>query len=127
MTETLSRKVQNASAKLMEAWKQQNFDALNTLLHKDFQFVSNSVNGFRYNKMQWLEVAANKYKIYHYRSELLEMRETDGVVVSLSKMSLISSTSFNEQPNTYLVTDVWKNVSGSWKLLLRQPVLISSM
>ena len=125
MTETLSKKVQDSTVQLMEGWKKQDFEILNDLLHKNFQFVSTSVKGFRYNKMQWLDVAVNKYKIYHYRNELLELRETDGVVIALSRLTLLSSTSFNEQPNTYLVTDLWKNEHGSWKLLLRQPVLIS--
>jgi|SRR5689334_17025292 len=125
MTETLSKKVQSAIFQLMEAWKKHDFEVLNDLLHKNFQFVSSSVKGYKYNKMQWLDVAVNKYKIYHYRNELLEVKETDSLVISLSRLTLLSSTSFNEQTNTYLVTDVWKNDDGNWKLLLRQPVLIS--
>jgi len=125
MTETLSKKVQHATTQLMEAWKRKDFDLLNDLLHKDFHFVSTSIKGFKYNKLQWLDVAVNKYKIYHYRNEILQLRETDGVVITLSRLNLLSSISFNEQSNTYLVTDVWKYEQGNWKLLLKQPVLIS--
>ena len=124
MTETLSKKVQHSIAQLMEAWKKQDFEVLNELLHKNFQFVSTGVKGYKYNKMQWLDVAVNKYKIHHYRTELLDLKETDSLVISLSKLSLLSSISFNDQYSTYLVTDVWKNEHGNWKLLMRQPVLI---
>ncbi|HYJ38613.1 MAG TPA: nuclear transport factor 2 family protein [Chitinophagaceae bacterium] len=124
MTETKTRAVKHLSIQLMDAWKSQDFETLNLLLHKDFQFVSMQVSGYRYNKLQWLDVALNKYKIYHYRYDFLNLTESENVAVCVSRLSILSSVSFNEQSNNYLVTDVWKNSQGNWKILLRQPVLI---
>ena len=124
MTETKTRAVKHLSIQLMDAWKSQDFETLNVLLHKDFQFVSTQVSGYRYNKLQWLDVALNKYKIYHYRYDFLNLTESENVAVCVSRLSILSSVSFNEQSNNYLVTDVWKIEQGNWKILLRQPILI---
>ena len=124
MIETKATAVHNASIQLMEAWKKKDFEGLNDLLHKDFQFVSAHIQGWRYNKLQWLDVAINKYKVYHYRYEFLNFIESNCVGVSLSKLTLLSSVTFNNTPNHYLVTDVWKHDQNTWKLLLREPVLL---
>jgi hypothetical protein len=108
----------------MEAWKKSDYEAMNELLHKDFQFISTTVNGYRYNKMQWLEVAVNKYKVFHYRYEFLSSNDCEDLLVSLSKLTMLSSISFNGQPNKYLVTDVWKKENRLWKILLRQSELV---
>lgn len=124
MAQTRISSVQHASIQLMDAWKRRDFATLNDQLHKDFQFVSAHINGYRYNKLQWLEVALNKYKIFHFRYEFLNVTDTDDVAVCISRLHIISSVSFKEQPNSYLLTDIWKNALGTWKLFLRQPVLI---
>ena len=116
--------IQIASVQLMEAWKKKDFEVLNDLLHRDFQFVNAHIPGYRYNKLQWLEVAVNKYKLTHFKYEFLNLTETGAVTINLSKLSIISSATLNEQANVYLVSDVWQYEQPAWKLLLRQVVLI---
>jgi hypothetical protein len=124
MEDIIVKSVEHISRQLMEAWKKGDYEKMNDLLHKDFQFISTTISGYRYNKMQWLEVAINKYKIFHYKYEFLSIKESDDLVVSVSQLSMLSSTSFNGQTNKYLVTDVWKSENGLWKILLRQPELV---
>jgi hypothetical protein len=124
MIQTKTNSIQLASVQLMEAWKKNDFEVLNDLLHKDFQFVNAHVTGYRYNKLQWLEVAANKYKLSHFKYEFLTLTEADPVAINLSKLTIISSATINDQPNVYLASDVWKYEQSAWKLLLRQVVLI---
>jgi hypothetical protein len=124
MIEIKTKAIQSASIQLMEAWKKNDYEGMNDLLHKDFQFVSAHIRDFKYNKLQWLDVAMNKYKILHYRYEFLNLTESDCVTISISHLSILSSVSFKDRPNKYLVTDLWKNEQNAWKILLRQPVLI---
>ena len=124
MIQTKTNAIQHASMQLMEAWKKGDFGVLNDLLHKDFQFVNAHVPGYRYNKLQWLEVAVNKYKLSHFKYEFLNLTETDVVAVNLSKLTIISSATLSERPNLYLVSDVWIYEQRAWKLLLRQVVLL---
>jgi hypothetical protein len=108
----------------MESWKKNDYERMNDLLHKDFQFVSAHIKDFKYNKLQWLDVAINKYRILHYRYEFLSLTDSDCVTISISHLYILSSVSFKDRPNKYLVTDLWKNEQNTWKILLRQPVLI---
>ena len=124
MMHTKTNSIQIASVQLMEAWKKNDFEVLNDLLHKDFQFVNAHVTAYRYNKLQWLEVSVNKYKLTHFKYEFLNLTETDPLAINLSKLTIISSATLHEQPNVYLATDVWKYEQSAWKLLLRQAVLI---
>jgi len=124
MTETRINSIRRSSTDLMEAWKKNDFEILNNLLHKDFQFISAEIPGFRYNKMQWLEIAVNKYEVFEYRYEFLNISQSAFLTLQLSRLTMLTSVSFHEKPNRYLVTDVWKEEDNRWKLLLRQPVLL---
>jgi len=74
--------------------------------------------------MQWLEIAVNKYEVFEYRYEFLNISQSAFLTLQLSRLTILTSVSFHEKPNRYLVTDVWKEEDNRWKLLLRQPVLL---
>ena len=124
MIKSKTNSIQIASVQLMEAWKRNDFEVLNDLLHKDFQFVNAHINGYRYNKLQWLEVSVNKYKLTHFKYEFLNLTEVDSIAINLSKLTIVSSATINDESNVYLASDVWKQVESTWKLLLRQVVLL---
>jgi len=124
MIKTRASSIQIASVQLMEAWKRNDFEVLNDLLHKDFQFVNAHINGYRYNKLQWLEVSVNKYKLTHFKYEFLNLTEANSVAINISKLTIVSSATISDESNVYLASDVWMHAESAWKLLLRQVVLL---
>jgi hypothetical protein len=93
---------------------ERNVDALGALFHEKAVFVH---MGATMSKTQELEVI--KSGVIHYKTvEIQEasVRFIDKTAILLNKIRLVAVVSGNEVTNPFMVTEVYVQQSGAWKL-----------
>lgn len=113
-TDTQSREVLTLSGNLWKWMADKNADQLEALFHDNAMFVH---MGGAWGKKQ--EVGIIRSGMIHYKHADIKdtsVRFADNTAIVLTDMNLLAVVGGNEVTNHFMVTEVYANINGEWKL-----------
>lgn len=112
--DTQSREVLTLSGNLWKWMADKNADQLEALFHDNAMFVH---MGGAWGKKQ--EVGIIRSGMIHYKHADIKdtsVRFADNTAIVLTDMNLLAVVGGNEVTNHFMVTEVYANINGEWKL-----------
>ena len=113
-TDTQSQEVLTLSGNLWKWMADKNADQLEALFHDNAMFVH---MGGAWGKKQ--EVGIIRSGMIHYKHADIKdtsVRFADNTAIVLTDMNLLAVVGGNEVTNHFMVTEVYANINGEWKL-----------
>lgn len=113
-TDARSQEVLTLSSNLWKWMADKNADQLEALFHDNAMFVH---MGGAWGKKQ--EVGIIRSGMIHYKHADIKdtsVRFADNTAIVLTDMNLLAVVGGNEVTNHFMVTEVYANINGEWKL-----------
>lgn len=101
----------------MQAWIDKDEKKFNDILSDDF--LLSSARGQFMNKQQWIQGAIGQFSCSEFEWKEINVRIYDSVAVVNSITSQKANVGSEDWSGDFIVTDVWVNKSGNWRVVAR--------
>jgi hypothetical protein len=106
-----------ASERWMQAWQDQNRNALERSLAADFALVVSTAPHYHFSRKDWIDLATGSYVCTRFAYEHVQFHRISSDIVVMSAIADQDARLGSEdRSGRFFVTDIWKRSGQAWKV-----------